>query len=262
MNFQSALARRSAAASVAPAHRKRFLSLNRRKRRRARWRRGNAAAVLFHRVLRWGRNEDWLAFEKRYGAYLRAVIYRVIREQRIVPSREELEDVTQDVLARLLAQRRTPFGSFADAQLWKYVARATRSSVVSRQRAAARHRGVAKNQLRGFGMDAQELSPEEQAERGEHLRLLARMSRRVVSRSDPQGTRELRALGRVLFEGYSCREVEELSDGAISQKRLYYLLERLRGRLREAGLGTPVRFTPGPPMAEIEPSQDVLESVG
>ena len=204
------------------------------------------ACDLFHRCLEERGEESWYQFHKRYGSHLKRIVRCTVRKHHLVGN--EIEDVLQDIFCRILAGRRRSFFGRSDQQLWAYFRRVVSNFLIDRYRHSRFRKEPAV--ARGGAQVDEIPTPEDVTIRRDTFRQLAALAALVV-RPDRRAL-ELRALRMVLIEGYSSREVAEISGGCINPQRVDRLVFRLRKKLSQAGVDLPRRFTsrsderPGP----------------
>lgn len=208
----------------------------------------NLACHLFHRCLDERGDEPWYQFQKRYGRYLKGVMRRAARRHRgrLVVG-YEIEELLQEVFCRILAGRHPQVRDWSDRQLWGYLSQIAFRLLLDRQRHGLLQRKSLALLRGGVGLEwladplAKDSSPtpEEKVLRQDGWRQLGDLAAQVV-RPDRRSL-ELRGLRMALIEGYSSREIADLTGGRLTCQRVDRLVFRLRKKMLAAGLGLPPR---------------------
>jgi RNA polymerase sigma factor (sigma-70 family) len=183
----------------------------------------------------------WEEFAHRHGGELARCVAAAMRRVGWPAAPVELEELVQEVYCRLLARRQPPgLEGWLPSQLWGYLHRIVRSTVVDALRArAARKRGG--NPWRCTGRDDEEGSPALADPRAPgqtaEERLLAReaaaaLRRRVCELGGVEhGPRNLRILELAAVEGCTAAEISHRLAGALSPSSVHTVLHRLRLQL-------------------------------
>jgi DNA-directed RNA polymerase specialized sigma24 family protein len=207
----------------------------------------NLACTLFHRCLDdKAADEPWYQFQQRYGRYLKGVVCRTARRNHGHLSEHEIEELLQELFCRVLAGRRPCVLDWSDRQLWAYLSQITFRLLVDRHRHRLRQkksfrliRGMGSKWFPSrFAVDNRP-SPEELVLRQDGWRQLDALAAQVV-RPDRRSL-ELRGLRMALLEGYSSREIAQLTGGRLKGRRVDRLVFCLRKKLLAAGLALPPR---------------------
>ena len=209
------------------------------------------ACALFKRCLEDDNDEAWYQFQRRYGRYLRRLVWRTVRQHHLGLLEHEVEELLQELFCRLLAGRSRGFVARSDRQLWAYLSQALFHLLVDRfRRSRLEKRFLASLRCRidmawltaPFDEGALVATPEDDVLRREGRQELNTAADRAV-RSDRRAL-ELGALRMALLEGYSSREISQLTGGRLTPRRVDRLVYHLRKRVVAAGLGViPRRFT-------------------
>ncbi len=167
--------------------------------------------------------------------------------------REEIDDLVQDALCRVLERERLPGASsfgrlLREGPAWQgYLRRVARSVLIDMLRARSATKRLHEFGLRVQVVDLDGLIRNRPGDDPEH-RLLAREQRRLfaarcIAALPRRGsrTRDLRILRWAWLEGWSSREIEAELQGELSSPNIDALLHRVRIRLRQVGIQMPPR---------------------
>jgi hypothetical protein len=187
---------------------------------------------------------DWEDVVRRYGGLLHVQVHLAVRRAGLRADRQQVEDWMQEIYCRLLTgggPRLWRLRNWNAAQVVRYLARVADGVVIDEKRSqAAIKRG------RGFricpGGRLLEIAdttvdpranPEEEALRGEQLRLLRDGCHALVDAGlgAADRRRRVRILQRVFLEGWSSREVVQAEGGRIAPSSVHGLVHRARRRL-------------------------------
>jgi len=195
--------------------------------------------------------EAWREFVTRFGRRLAAAIRRAFRRAGLTPTREEVEDLRQEVYCRLLEREARPLrrcrGS-SDRAVVAYLCKIAESVALDHLRASGaakrgRDRRVEIRDEEGTDWVARAEDPGPSPED----RLLARERKSLALSSFRQAAgkdsvrRDTGVFYLALVEGWSSREICRRLDGAMSPGGIDCLIHRMKRRLARQGILLPAR---------------------
>jgi RNA polymerase sigma factor (sigma-70 family) len=190
-----------------------------------------------------GDPRSWDSLVRRYRRLLAGVARHASRRHCLPLTPEEIEDLLQDVWCRLFERwgPRLALGG-GEGRLYNYLVRTTRNVVrdeVRARRAAKRGWGRLESSGEAWAVARRSVdprpSPEERAMLRQWRRAFRRRCRCVARR------RDLEIVERVLFEGWTSRELAAALGAPLSPSAIDTLVHRVRRRLAAEGLELPRR---------------------
>jgi RNA polymerase sigma factor (sigma-70 family) len=186
---------------------------------------------------------SWDALVRRYRRLLAGVARYAARHYRLRATPEEIEDLVQEVWCRLVQRWGPRLGlGGGEGRLYTYLVRTTRNVVLDEVRARkAAKRGHGRRESSGDAWSRARRrvdprpSPEERAMLRQWRRTFRRRCRRVARRRDAA------IVERVVFEGWTSRELAAALGTPLSPSAIDTLVHRVRRRLAAEGLDLPRR---------------------
>jgi RNA polymerase sigma factor (sigma-70 family) len=209
------------------------------------------AGELVHRCGVSNDDELWQEFVDRFGGRLMLGVVRAMRRYGARLSRDDREDLVQDVYCRLLQKRSRGLRSCrgkGEQQVAAYLARVAESVVVDKLRAdAAAKRGRTllierigeRDAERSLRVAIADHSPEERLLAQERRRRFLVHCRAAVGRRKRE--RNLQILYLALLEGCSSKEICHRLGEGLTPTGVDSMMHRLRKKLADRGLRVPRR---------------------
>ncbi len=205
----------------------------------------SSASQLVKRCARERGSGVWEEFLGVYGPRLQAGIRRAARVSGARLSREDRQDLMQEVCLRLLERQGARLArcrASGEREVGAYLRRVAERVVFDHVRAAgAVKRGgrVCRTALSAERLTDSGPTPEQRALHRERRRMFLSHCRRAVGSSSPR--RDLRILTLAVLEGYSSREICRLLGKGLTPGAVDSLIHRLKRRLARHGLHLPRR---------------------
>lgn len=188
----------------------------------------------------------WSEFVETFGGTIRAIVCRRLRDCGCRTLSDEVPDIEQEVLCRLLGRsgRGPAFTIGGDHAARAYLGRVAMAVIVDRLRrdGAGKRRCEAVRSTDSITLDqyrSPEASPEERLLVRERVRRVTACCRRIAG--DRNRDLKMRALRLVVFGGYRSDEVVSALDGRMTASHVDTLVSRLRCHLAAEGHALPRR---------------------